>query len=84
MMLAEARLKGFFNLTVLTAFCNVDFTKVDVHFSSGKANRFFYLLAEGTTNGFPSWTCNIGDWPKGSRFRYINWDWEGKSREDLV
>ncbi len=64
MMLAEARLKGFFNLTVLTAFCNVDFTKVDVHLSSGKANRFFYLLAEGTTNGFPSWTCNIGDCQK--------------------
>jgi hypothetical protein len=45
-------------------FCNVDFTEVDVHYSSGIANHFFYLLAEGTTNGFPSRTCNIGDCQK--------------------
>ncbi len=42
-------------------FCSIDFTKVDVHFSSGIANHFFYLLAEGTNNGSPSRTCNVGD-----------------------
>lgn len=45
-------------------FCYVDFSKVNVHFSSGIGNHFFYLLAEGTTNGFPSRTCNIGDCQK--------------------
>eukprot|EP00590_Aulacoseira_subarctica_P009945 CAMPEP_0172418434 /NCGR_PEP_ID=MMETSP1064-20121228/4929_1 /TAXON_ID=202472 /ORGANISM="Aulacoseira subarctica , Strain CCAP 1002/5" /LENGTH=825 /DNA_ID=CAMNT_0013157375 /DNA_START=446 /DNA_END=2923 /DNA_ORIENTATION=- len=35
--------------------------EVDVHFSSGVANHFFYLLAEGTINGKPSRTCDIGD-----------------------
>jgi Zn-dependent metalloprotease len=42
-------------------FCYVDFTIVDVHYSSGIGNHFFYLLAEGTTNGSPSRTCNVGD-----------------------
>lgn len=36
-------------------------TDVDVHFSSGVANHFFYLLAEGTVKGNPSRTCNVGD-----------------------
>ncbi len=31
--------------------------RLDVHYSSGVANHFFYLLAEGTTNGSPSKTC---------------------------
>ena len=35
--------------------------EVDVHFSSRVANHFFYLLAEGTVNGKPSRTCDIGD-----------------------
>jgi hypothetical protein len=35
---------------------------VDVHFSLGIANHFSYLLAEGTNNGSPSRTCNVGDW----------------------
>jgi Zn-dependent metalloprotease len=30
---------------------------IGVHFSSGVANHFFYLLAEGTINGRPSPTC---------------------------
>lgn len=30
---------------------------LDVHYSSGVANHFYYLLAEGTTNGSPSKTC---------------------------
>lgn len=37
---------------------------VDVHYSSGVGNHFFYLLAEGTVNGFPSLTCNVGDCQK--------------------
>lgn len=31
--------------------------RLDVHWSSGVANHFFYLLSEGTTNGSPSKTC---------------------------
>jgi zinc metalloprotease ZmpA len=34
---------------------------LNVHYSSGVANHFFYLLAEGTTKGSPSPTCNDGD-----------------------
>jgi Zn-dependent metalloprotease len=34
---------------------------LDVHYSSGVANHFFYLLAEGTTNGVPSKTCTAGN-----------------------
>jgi zinc metalloprotease ZmpA len=34
---------------------------IDVHYSSGVANHFFYLLAEGTTNGSPSKTCVAGN-----------------------
>jgi len=34
---------------------------LDVHYSSGVANHFFYLLAEGTTNGSPSKTCVTGN-----------------------
>ncbi len=34
---------------------------LDVHYSSGVANHFFYLLAEGTTNGSPSPTCAVGN-----------------------
>ncbi|HEV8692086.1 MAG TPA: M4 family metallopeptidase [Ideonella sp.] len=34
---------------------------LDVHYSSGVANHFFYLLAEGTTNGSPSKTCIAGN-----------------------
>jgi Zn-dependent metalloprotease len=34
---------------------------LDVHYSSGVANHFFYLLAEGTTNGSPSKTCTTGN-----------------------
>lgn len=34
---------------------------LDVHYSSGVANHFFYLLAEGTTNGSPSKTCVAGN-----------------------
>lgn len=34
---------------------------IDVHYSSGVANHFFYLLAEGTTNGVPSKTCVAGN-----------------------
>jgi len=34
---------------------------LDVHFSSGVGNHFFYLLAEGTTAGSPSKTCQAGD-----------------------
>ncbi len=30
---------------------------IDVHYSSGIANHFFFLLAEGTTAGVPSPTC---------------------------
>jgi zinc metalloprotease ZmpA len=33
---------------------------IDVHYSSGVANHFFFLLAEGTTNGVPSKTCTSG------------------------
>jgi len=33
----------------------------DVHFSSGVANHFLYLLSEGTTNGIPSKTCDSED-----------------------
>jgi len=34
---------------------------LDVHYSSGVANHFFYLLAEGTKTGFPSNTCVAGN-----------------------
>ncbi len=34
---------------------------LDVHLSSGVANHFYYLLAEGTTNGSPSKTCVAGN-----------------------
>lgn len=34
---------------------------LDVHYSSGVANHFFYLLAQGTTNGSPSKTCVAGN-----------------------
>ena len=34
---------------------------LNVHYSSGVANHFYYLLAEGTTNGSPSRTCVAGD-----------------------
>lgn len=34
---------------------------LDVHYSSGVANHFYYLLAEGTTGGNPSPTCLASD-----------------------
>ncbi|MEO8123949.1 MAG: M4 family metallopeptidase [Burkholderiales bacterium] len=34
---------------------------LDVHYSSGVANHFYYLLAEGTTGGNPSPTCTAGN-----------------------
>lgn len=34
---------------------------LDVHYSSGVANHFFFLLAEGTTGGAPSPTCVAGN-----------------------
>ncbi len=34
---------------------------LDVHFSSGVANHFFYLLSEGTKAGVPSKTCAAGN-----------------------
>jgi len=34
---------------------------LNVHYSSGVANHFFYLLAEGTTAGVPSKTCVTGN-----------------------
>jgi zinc metalloprotease ZmpA len=34
---------------------------LNVHYSSGVANHFYYLLAEGTTNGSPSPTCASGN-----------------------
>ena len=34
---------------------------LDVHYSSGVANHFYYLLAEGTTAGVPSKTCITGN-----------------------
>lgn len=34
---------------------------LNVHYSSGVANHFFYLLAEGTTAGVPSKTCTTGN-----------------------
>lgn len=34
---------------------------LDVHYSSGVANHFFYLLAQGTTAGSPSKTCVAGN-----------------------
>jgi len=37
---------------------------IDVHGSSGVGNHFFYLLAEGTTNGSPSKTCVSGNTKK--------------------
>jgi Zn-dependent metalloprotease len=37
---------------------------LDVHYSSGVANHFFFLLAEGTTNGVPSPTCVSGNTKK--------------------
>jgi Zn-dependent metalloprotease len=37
---------------------------LDVHYSSGVANHFYFLLAEGTTNGSPSKTCVAGNTKK--------------------
>jgi Zn-dependent metalloprotease len=34
---------------------------LDVHYSSGVANHFYYLLAQGTTAGSPSKTCVAGN-----------------------
>ena len=34
---------------------------IDVHYSSGVANHFFFLLAQGTTAGVPSKTCVAGN-----------------------
>jgi zinc metalloprotease ZmpA len=34
---------------------------LDVHYSSGVANHFFYLLAQGTSAGSPSKTCVAGN-----------------------
>jgi zinc metalloprotease ZmpA len=34
---------------------------LDVHYSSGLANHFYFLLAEGTTAGVPSKTCVAGN-----------------------
>ena len=34
---------------------------IDVHYSSGIANHFYFLLAEGTTAGSPSPTCVAGN-----------------------
>ena len=34
---------------------------LDVHYSSGVANHFYFLLAEGTTAGVPSKTCVSGN-----------------------
>jgi zinc metalloprotease ZmpA len=34
---------------------------LNVHYSSGVANHFYFLLAEGTTNGSPSKTCVSGN-----------------------
>lgn len=34
---------------------------LDVHYSSGVANHFYFLLAEGTTAGSPSPTCATGN-----------------------
>ena len=34
---------------------------LDVHYSSGVANHFYFLLAEGTTAGSPSKTCATGN-----------------------
>jgi len=34
---------------------------IDVHYSSGVANHFYFLLAEGTTAGAPSKTCVAGN-----------------------
>jgi Zn-dependent metalloprotease len=34
---------------------------LNVHYSSGVANHFFYLLAEGTVGGSPSPTCAAGN-----------------------
>lgn len=34
---------------------------LDVHYSSGPANHFFFLLAEGTTAGQPSRTCTASN-----------------------
>jgi zinc metalloprotease ZmpA len=34
---------------------------LDVHLSSGVANHFYFLLAEGTSNGSPSKTCAAGN-----------------------
>jgi len=35
--------------------------RLDVHYSSGPANHFYFLLAEGTTAGSPSKTCKSGN-----------------------
>jgi len=34
---------------------------LDVHYSSGVANHFYFLLAQGTTAGSPSPTCTAGN-----------------------
>ncbi|HMW23809.1 MAG TPA: M4 family metallopeptidase [Burkholderiaceae bacterium] len=39
---------------------------LNVHYSSGVANHFYYLLAEGTTAGSPSPTCVAGNTKKAS------------------
>jgi len=39
---------------------------LDVHYSSGVANHFYYLLAEGTSAGSPSPTCVAGNTKKAS------------------
>jgi len=45
---------------------------LDVHGSSGVANHFFYLLAEGTTNGSPSKTCVSGNTKKATGSGTVN------------
>ncbi len=45
---------------------------LDVHGSSGVANHFFYLLAEGTTNGSPSKTCVAGNTKKATGSGTVN------------
>jgi Zn-dependent metalloprotease len=35
--------------------------RLDVHYSSGPANHFYFMLAEGTTAGSPSKTCVSGN-----------------------
>ena len=44
---------------------------LNVHYSSGPANHFFYLLSQGTTDGVPSKTCVQGDKKVASGFGTI-------------